>query len=208
MVDITAIRSPRCEISGFSLLSFCQNKRSSAFSVCILFEESVLIFQFLNDKIHNYVTQNIIVNVMIQKLKNKHKLRKISWEKERREKPDISHLSKPKIILAVYFFSLFFPAWSRCHFNWWHKIKSHEGIVQKIQAKQQFQHNNGFVRKSRGNFVESCGTLANFAKTFCSGSSRRCHWDWWFSGKENQWFIPTLLKIYSFCQIHSVEINY
>ena len=28
---------------------------SSAFSVCILFEESVFIFQFLDDKMHNYV---------------------------------------------------------------------------------------------------------------------------------------------------------
>jgi hypothetical protein len=37
-----------------------------------LFEESVFIFQFLNDKIHNYVKQNIIVNFIIQKLKNKH----------------------------------------------------------------------------------------------------------------------------------------
>ena len=34
-----------------------------------LFEESVLIFQFLNDKIHNYVKQNIIVSFIIQKLK-------------------------------------------------------------------------------------------------------------------------------------------
>ena len=111
-------------------------------------------------------------------------------------------------ILVVFALIYSFPAWSRCHVNWWHKIKSHEGIVQKIQAKQQFQHNNRLVWKSRGNFVKSCGTLANFAKTFCSGSSGRCYWDWWFSGKENQWSIPTLLKIHSICQIHSVEINY
>ncbi len=32
----------------------------------------MLIFQFLNDKIHNYVLLNIIVNFIIQKLKNKH----------------------------------------------------------------------------------------------------------------------------------------
>jgi hypothetical protein len=32
----------------------------------------VLIFQFLNDKIHNYVLFDIIVNFVIQKLKNKH----------------------------------------------------------------------------------------------------------------------------------------
>jgi hypothetical protein len=37
-----------------------------------LFEESVFIFQFLNDKMHNYVKQNITVNFIIQKLKNKH----------------------------------------------------------------------------------------------------------------------------------------
>ena len=29
-------------------------------------------FQFLNDKIHNYVKKNIIVNFIIQKLKSKH----------------------------------------------------------------------------------------------------------------------------------------
>ena len=45
---------------------------SSTFSVCILFEESVFIFQFLNDKMHNYVKQNINVQSIIQKLKNKH----------------------------------------------------------------------------------------------------------------------------------------
>ena len=43
------------EISGSSLLSFCQIREFSALSVCIFFEESVLIFQFLNDKMHNYV---------------------------------------------------------------------------------------------------------------------------------------------------------
>ena len=32
----------------------------------------MLIFQFLNDKIHNYVLFDIIVNFVIQKLKNKH----------------------------------------------------------------------------------------------------------------------------------------
>ena len=44
----------------------------SAFSVCIFFEESVFIFQFLNDKMHNYVLFDIIVHFIIQKLKNKH----------------------------------------------------------------------------------------------------------------------------------------
>ena len=48
-----------------------------------LLEESVFIFQFLNDKIHNYVKQNIIVNFSIQKLKNKHTfLKKLpNWAK-------------------------------------------------------------------------------------------------------------------------------
>ena len=31
---------------------------SSAFSVCLFFEESVFIFQFLNDEMHNYVKHN------------------------------------------------------------------------------------------------------------------------------------------------------
>ena len=43
-----------------------------AFSVCMLFEESVLIFQFLNNKMHNYVLFNTFVHFFIQKLKNKH----------------------------------------------------------------------------------------------------------------------------------------
>ena len=33
---------------------------SSAFSVCILFEENVFIFQFLNDEIHSYVVFDIL----------------------------------------------------------------------------------------------------------------------------------------------------
>ena len=41
-------------------------------SVCILFEESVFIFQFFKDRTYNYVNQNIIVDLIIQKLKNKH----------------------------------------------------------------------------------------------------------------------------------------
>ena len=43
-----------------------------AFSVCIIFEESVFIFQFLNDKMHNYVLFNAFVRFIIRKLKNKH----------------------------------------------------------------------------------------------------------------------------------------
>ena len=41
----------RWEISAFSLLSFCQMRGFSVFSVCILFEESVFIFQFLNGQL-------------------------------------------------------------------------------------------------------------------------------------------------------------
>ena len=37
----------------------------------MLFEESVFIFQFLNNKMHNYVLFAIIVHFNIQKLKNK-----------------------------------------------------------------------------------------------------------------------------------------
>ena len=36
------------------------------------FEESVFILHFLNDKIYNYVLFDIIVNFIIQKLKNIH----------------------------------------------------------------------------------------------------------------------------------------
>ena len=43
----------RCEIFGFCLLLFCQNKRTYLCSVCILFGKSVFIFQFLNDKTYN-----------------------------------------------------------------------------------------------------------------------------------------------------------
>ena len=48
------------------------NWEDLAFSVCIIFEESVFIFQFLNDKMHNYVLLNAFVRFIIQKLKNKH----------------------------------------------------------------------------------------------------------------------------------------
>ena len=48
------------------------NWEDLAFSVCIIFEESVFIFQFLNDKMHNYVLFNAFVCFIIQKLKNKH----------------------------------------------------------------------------------------------------------------------------------------
>ena len=47
------------------------------------FWESVCFFQFWNDKIHNYVKENIIVNFILQELKNKHTFSKKStnWAK-------------------------------------------------------------------------------------------------------------------------------
>ena len=42
----------------------------------------MFIFQFLNDKMHNYVKQNITVHFIIQKLKNKHTfLKRLQTEK-------------------------------------------------------------------------------------------------------------------------------
>ena len=59
------------------------------------------IFQFLNDKIHNYVLFDIFVNFIIQKLKNKHTFAKLSNaidslnQPEREDtKPNILHLTK------------------------------------------------------------------------------------------------------------------
>ena len=66
-----------CEISGFCLLSFCQNERFFSLLSLYGFEESVFIFQFLNDKMHNYVLFDIIVHFIIEKLKNKHILKKV-----------------------------------------------------------------------------------------------------------------------------------
>ena len=64
--------SLRCEISGFCLLSFCLNERFLSFLSLYIFEESVFIFQVLNDKIHSYVVFDIILHFIIQKLKKKH----------------------------------------------------------------------------------------------------------------------------------------
>ena len=60
------------EASGGKYLVFLssrsvQMRDSSAFSVCIFFEESMLIFQFLNDEMHNYVKQSITVNFINEK---------------------------------------------------------------------------------------------------------------------------------------------
>ena len=61
------------------------SERTQLSQFFILFEESVFNFQYLNDKMHNYVKQNIIVHFIIQKLKIKHtflkkykKLRKLN----------------------------------------------------------------------------------------------------------------------------------
>ena len=52
----------------------------------MLFEESVFIFQFLNNKMHNYVLFNTFVHFIIQKLKNKHSFLKTEKAKfSRRE---------------------------------------------------------------------------------------------------------------------------
>ena len=57
-------------------------RASSAFSVCISFEEREFIFQFFNNKMHSYVLFDIIVHFNIQKLKNKHTFLKkyTNWE--------------------------------------------------------------------------------------------------------------------------------
>ena len=53
-------------------LSFTESRVRNICSVCIFFEGCVFTFQFLNDKIYNYVFFDIIVSFIIQKLKNKH----------------------------------------------------------------------------------------------------------------------------------------
>ena len=73
-----------------------------AFSVCMLFEESVFIFQFLNNKMHNYVLFNTFVHFIIQKLKNKHTFLKT-------EKAKFSRRENLVFILfeEIVFFSIF-----------------------------------------------------------------------------------------------------
>ena len=51
----------------------------------------MLIFQFLNDKIHNYVLFDIIVNFIIQKLKNKHTFLKKPQKVAKLSKAKFSH---------------------------------------------------------------------------------------------------------------------
>ena len=73
-----------------------------AFSVCMLFEESVFIFQFLNNKMHNYVLFNTFVHFNIQKLKNKNTFLKT-------EKAKFSRRENLVFILfeEIVFFSIF-----------------------------------------------------------------------------------------------------
>ena len=75
-------------------------RENLVFSVCIHFEESVFIFQFFNDKIHNYVLFAIIVHFNIQKLKNKHTL--IQTEKVKSSHFDRTRGDKNKIFHTFY----------------------------------------------------------------------------------------------------------
>ena len=70
----------RCEIFGVFFSSRSLKKREKYINfaqlvflslVFIFFEGSVSTFQFFNDKIHNHVFFDIIVNFIIQKLKSK-----------------------------------------------------------------------------------------------------------------------------------------
>ena len=74
------VSSRPVKMRGFSSLSF---------------EESVFILQFLNDKMHNYVKQNITKSFIIKKLKNKHTFLKTEKTKfSRRENLAFSVLRK------------------------------------------------------------------------------------------------------------------
>ena len=69
----------------------------------MLFEESVFIFQFLNNRMHNYVFFNTFVHFIIQKLKNKHTFLKT-------EKAKFSRRENLVFILfeeIVFFFQIF-----------------------------------------------------------------------------------------------------
>ena len=76
----------RWEISGFCLLLFCQNERFLSFLSLYIFEESVFIFQVLNDKMNNYVKQNVTKNCITKKLQNKHTF--LKTEKTKFSRPD------------------------------------------------------------------------------------------------------------------------
>ena len=75
----------------------------------------MLIFQYLNDKIHSYVLFDIIVNFIIPKLKNKHtfpkkytnwaKLSSLIWQNERRQNRYFTPLH-------------WFPSMTSCMYNW------------------------------------------------------------------------------------------
>ena len=69
-INTLSSKSIQSEKTKFSRLSF------------LSFEKSVFIFQFLNNKTHKCIKQNIIVHFIIQKLKNKHTFLKnyTNWE--------------------------------------------------------------------------------------------------------------------------------
>ena len=56
--------SSKTKVKIKELFDFLTNKKYT--------QESVFIFQFLNDQMYNYVLFDIIVDFVIQKLKNKH----------------------------------------------------------------------------------------------------------------------------------------
>ena len=81
-ISAAILEEPRVGNFWFLYPLVLSNWEDLAFSVCIIFEESVFIFQFLNDKMHKCIKQNIIVHFIIQKLKNKHTFLKkhANWE--------------------------------------------------------------------------------------------------------------------------------
>ena len=46
-------------IFGFCLLSIPQNERKIYNLICTFFDQTMFTFQFLNDKIHNYISQKL-----------------------------------------------------------------------------------------------------------------------------------------------------
>ena len=100
---LVRIEGQRWEISGHLSPLVLSKWEDLAFSVYTLFEESVFIFQFVNNKMHNYVLFNTFVHFIIQKLKNKHSFLKT-------EKAKFSQRENLVFILfekIVFFFQIF-----------------------------------------------------------------------------------------------------
>ena len=103
----------------------------------MLSEESVFIFQFLNNEMHNYVLFNTFVHFFIQKLKNKHTFLKT-------EKAKFSRRENLVFILfeeIVFFFQFFNDKIQNCvlfaiivHFNI-QKLKNKHIFKQTEKAK-------------------------------------------------------------------------